>query len=50
MKCAVCSRVNEPGRKFCGRCGAALAATCGDCGFVNKPDDHFCGGCGGWIV
>ncbi len=46
MKCAVCSRVNEPGRKFCGRCGAALVAICGHCGFVNKPDDHFCGGCG----
>ncbi|MGE0659651.1 MAG: adenylate/guanylate cyclase domain-containing protein [Reyranellaceae bacterium] len=46
MNCAKCHAVNAPGRRFCSRCGAALAAACSSCGFENGPDDRFCGGCG----
>src|SRR5690606_34419951 len=46
MNCAKCHAVNAPGRRFCSRCGAALAAVCSSCGFENGPEDRFCGGCG----
>jgi hypothetical protein len=40
-----CGRDNDPWRKFCGGCGAALGSPC-SCGFANRSDDRFCGGCG----
>jgi predicted component of type VI protein secretion system len=47
MECSACRNPNDPGRRFCRRCGAALGAFCGRCGFFNAADDDFCGGCGG---
>ena len=44
--CAACGADNRPGRKFCGRCGAALSTACPACGTVNQPDELFCGECG----
>jgi len=32
--------------KFCGQCGAPLAATCPSCGAGNPPEHKFCGQCG----
>ena len=32
--------------RFCGRCGAALAAQCPHCGAEAPPDFRFCGHCG----
>src|ERR1700730_7964917 len=32
--------------KFCGQCGAALAAACPSCGSGNPPEHRFCGQCG----
>jgi class 3 adenylate cyclase/tetratricopeptide (TPR) repeat protein len=46
MDCPSCQAENRPGRRFCGKCGAALPVTCPSCGFANDPDDAFCGGCG----
>lgn len=41
--CAACGADNRVGRKFCGRCGAALGITCSACGTANEPDELFCG-------
>ena len=46
MHCG-CGNDNDPWRRFCGGCGAALGAGCGTCGYINRSDDRFCGGCGG---
>src|SRR5690349_12723628 len=46
MKCPACGTVNEPGRKFCGECGGALALACAACGTPNSPGVKFCGECG----
>ena len=46
MFCPGCQAENREGRRFCSRCGAALAAPCPSCGFSNDPGDEFCGGCG----
>jgi hypothetical protein len=46
MLCASCRSENREGRRFCSKCGAALAAVCPSCGFTNEPGDEFCGGCG----
>ena len=46
MQCDQCQSRNEPGRKFCGTCGAELFLVCPACDFNNKTDDLFCGGCG----
>ena len=37
---------NRPGRRFCGRCGSALAIACPACGATNDADESFCGDCG----
>ena len=46
MQCPRCQHDNREGRRFCSKCGAALAAACSSCGFTNEPGDEFCGGCG----
>ena len=46
MICAACQAPNEDGRKFCGECGASLAASCPSCGTPNGLDVKFCGECG----
>jgi hypothetical protein len=44
--CSGCGSSNEPGRKFCGECGARLSAGCSACGAQNTPGTKFCGECG----
>ena len=44
--CASCGVDNRAGRKFCGRCGVALAIACPACGTANEQDELFCGECG----
>src|SRR2546426_11100138 len=44
--CASCGADNPAGFKFCGQCGAPLAAGCPSCGFVNPDGFRFCGQCG----
>jgi class 3 adenylate cyclase/tetratricopeptide (TPR) repeat protein len=46
MRCPACGTDNEPGRKFCGECGGALALACPSCGSPNAPGVKFCGECG----
>src|SRR6186997_1197201 len=46
MRCPACDHDNRADRRFCGKCGATLAAPCASCGAVNQPDEQFCGGCG----
>ena len=46
MICSNCQTENRPGRKFCLRCGSALATLCPNCGASNEPDAGFCGECG----
>jgi Double zinc ribbon len=46
MRCPRCQHENREGRRFCSKCGDALAAACPSCGFTNEPGDEFCGGCG----
>jgi class 3 adenylate cyclase/tetratricopeptide (TPR) repeat protein len=49
MTCPSCAAANEPGRKFCGECGARLAQPCPNCGTVNASGVRFCGECGNLI-
>ena len=46
MNCLRCEHENAPSQKFCGECGARLAAVCGSCGASNPPPQKFCGECG----
>ena len=46
MTCPSCGTPNEPGRKFCGECGARLAVACPECGTPNTAGTRFCGECG----
>src|SRR5262249_27469532 len=46
MPCPACGRDNPAGQKFCGECGARLAAVCAGCGAANPPGQKFCGECG----
>ena len=46
MRCLACDTGNEPSRKFCRECGAALLLRCPSCGTGNPPGDKFCGECG----
>jgi hypothetical protein len=45
-KCPRCQHENPDGLKFCGECGARLAAVCPACGVANLPTQKFCGDCG----
>lgn len=45
MLCSNCGSENESGRKFCGECGARLAAVCSACGTANSATAKFCGEC-----
>src|SRR5438067_1276052 len=46
VTCPSCGKENPAGQKFCGDCGAALAAVCPSCGSSNQPGQRFCGECG----
>ena len=46
MICSTCGTENRADRKFCLRCGSALAASCPNCGAANEPEAGFCGQCG----
>jgi len=46
MVCSSCGADNRPGRKFCTRCGAALAQACPACGLPLDGGEAFCGECG----
>jgi hypothetical protein len=46
MRCAKCGSDNRDGRKFCAKCGTALARPCPRCGASNEPGEDFCGDCG----
>jgi len=46
MRCPQCRHENDTGTKFCGECGARLAARCASCGASNPPSNKFCGECG----
>jgi class 3 adenylate cyclase len=46
MRCTKCGSDNRDGRKFCAKCGVALALTCPRCGASNEPGEDFCGECG----
>jgi predicted ATPase/class 3 adenylate cyclase len=46
MRCAKCGSDNREGRKFCSKCGVALARPCPRCGASNEPGEDFCGDCG----
>jgi class 3 adenylate cyclase/tetratricopeptide (TPR) repeat protein len=50
VTCSSCGADNREGRKFCSRCGAALAMSCRSCGAPNEADDRFCGECGAALV
>jgi hypothetical protein len=44
IRCS-CEQLNDPWRRYCGRCGNALGTSC-RCGFPNREEDRYCGGCG----
>ncbi|NQV05544.1 AAA family ATPase [bacterium] len=46
MHCSSCGAGTIEGQKFCGECGAALAAVCPSCGESNTPGHKFCAECG----
>ncbi len=50
MVCSSCGSENDPGRKFCGECGSALALACLTCGSPNPPTVKFCGECGSQLA
>jgi predicted ATPase/class 3 adenylate cyclase len=46
LRCQACSGENPDGMRFCGSCGAPLAAPCASCGAEIPPGNRFCGYCG----
>ena len=46
MICSNCGTENKATARFCGGCGAALAATCPSCGAAHEPGLRFCNDCG----
>jgi class 3 adenylate cyclase len=50
MRCTKCGSDNRDGRKFCSKCGVALAHQCPRCRASNEPGEDFCGECGAAIA
>ncbi len=46
MRCRTCQFDNPAGMRFCGQCGAPLAAACPQCGAEVPAGFRFCGQCG----
>ncbi|MGW8269676.1 MAG: AAA family ATPase, partial [Burkholderiales bacterium] len=46
MRCTACQFENPPKARFCGQCGASLAARCPSCNEPVTPDLRFCTACG----
>jgi double zinc ribbon protein len=46
VRCAKCGTDNRDGRRFCSKCGGALARSCPRCVAPNEAGDDFCGDCG----
>ena len=46
MLCPNCNAENRADAKFCGECGAGLAATCAVCGTPSEAGRKFCHQCG----
>ena len=46
MLCSSCTLENAADKKFCIRCGAALAYNCPKCSSENPPEASYCGDCG----
>jgi class 3 adenylate cyclase len=46
MECGTCHHDNETDAKFCGECGAPLAARCPACDARQPPGSKFCNQCG----
>jgi hypothetical protein len=44
--CPKCSSANEKTARFCGQCGAPLAAPCPSCGHMSEAGARFCDRCG----
>jgi hypothetical protein len=50
VECPSCKAKNTPDKKFCGECGAPLAAKCPSCGASVPFGTKFCGECGSPMV
>jgi class 3 adenylate cyclase/tetratricopeptide (TPR) repeat protein len=46
MRCTACQFENPPKARFCGQCGASLAARCPACNEPVTPELRFCTACG----
>jgi class 3 adenylate cyclase len=46
VECAVCGTENAAGKRFCRRCGTAIARACPSCSAPLEADSAFCGECG----
>ncbi len=46
MSCPACGAETRAGRRFCPKCGAALALSCTSCGAPYEEGDAFCSECG----
>jgi class 3 adenylate cyclase len=46
IECANCGTENAAGKKFCRKCGTAIARACPSCSAPVEPDAAFCGECG----
>ena len=49
IECATCGTENAAGKKFCRRCGSAIARACPSCSAPLESDSAFCGECGAAI-
>ena len=50
MNCNACGHANPERMKFCGECGASLAARCASCNAALPPGVKFCGECGARVA
>jgi class 3 adenylate cyclase/tetratricopeptide (TPR) repeat protein len=50
MSCPACGAEIRAGRRFCPKCGAALALSCASCGAPYEEGDAFCGECGATLT